>query len=137
MTHLGGCRKFGRRKPRNATAIKESRPMIAEILATGDDNGDVILCCMDYSQEYILGNLLTSDYNSLFRGKVYADVKKGLRDKSSDIICRYCERYAYEAAPLRRLYHLYINQLENSRVLNLFHRFARIPVVLSKQIGGR
>ena len=29
-------------------------------------NGDVILCCMDYGLQHVLGNLLLSDYEPLF-----------------------------------------------------------------------
>jgi hypothetical protein len=32
-------------------------------------NGDVVLCCMDYSLKHIIGNLLTGDYESLFRSE--------------------------------------------------------------------
>ena len=39
-------------------------------------NGDVLLCCMDYGMEYVLGNLLTDDYQSLFRSPVMLNVKK-------------------------------------------------------------
>lgn len=57
-------------------------------------NGDVVLCCMDYGMKHILGNLLSSDYNSLFLSKEFLLVKEGLKNDSLDILCRYCEEFA-------------------------------------------
>ena len=57
-------------------------------------NGDVALCCMDYGLKHVLGNLLSSGYDSLFSGKEFLFVKEGLKDDSLDILCRYCEEYA-------------------------------------------
>jgi radical SAM protein with 4Fe4S-binding SPASM domain len=55
-------------------------------------NGAVVLCCMDYGLEYKLGNLLTDDYESLFKSENYLKIKNGLKDNSYDILCRHCER---------------------------------------------
>lgn len=54
-------------------------------------NGDVILCCMDYGMRHVLGNLFTSEYESLFSGEEFRGLVKGLDDESMDILCRYCE----------------------------------------------
>lgn len=54
-------------------------------------NGDVLLCCMDYSQEHVIGNLLTDSYEDLFKSPEYLKVMEGLKDENSDIICRKCE----------------------------------------------
>ena len=65
-------------------------------------NGDVVLCCNDYSQKHILGNLFSSDYESLFKSDEYIKVLKGLKDDSLDILCRYCFLYARRSnLPLR------------------------------------
>jgi sulfatase maturation enzyme AslB (radical SAM superfamily) len=57
-------------------------------------NGDVVLCCNDYGMKHVLGNLLESNYDSLFTGEVYQRVSEGLADDSMDILCRYCEMFA-------------------------------------------
>jgi len=54
-------------------------------------NGDVVLCCLDWSLKHVLGNLLVSDYGSLFKSEEFLKIIKGLKDDSSDILCRYCE----------------------------------------------
>jgi len=54
-------------------------------------NGDVILCCMDYSQEHVLGNLITDSYEDLFQSDEYKRVMNGLEDETIDIKCRQCE----------------------------------------------
>jgi hypothetical protein len=61
-------------------------------------NGDVILCCNDYGMKHVLGNLMKSNYDSLFSGEVYKKVTEGLLDDSIDILCRYCETFAEQVA---------------------------------------
>lgn len=56
-------------------------------------NGEVALCCMDWGLEYILGNLLISDYRSLFRNREFSVIEKGMRNEGIDIICRRCDLY--------------------------------------------
>lgn len=59
-------------------------------------NGDVVLCCMDYGMKHRLGNLLASDYHSLFRSEEYIKLQRGLTDDSLDILCRHCDQLATE-----------------------------------------
>ncbi|HPZ07696.1 MAG TPA: radical SAM protein [Candidatus Eremiobacteraeota bacterium] len=54
-------------------------------------NGDVLLCCMDYGMQHILGNILTSDYRSLFKNSEFYKLLKGMNNDKMDILCRYCE----------------------------------------------
>jgi len=54
-------------------------------------NGDVVLCCMDYGLKHILGNLLLTDYESLFSGEAFKRIQQGLDDDSRDVLCRYCD----------------------------------------------
>jgi sulfatase maturation enzyme AslB (radical SAM superfamily) len=54
-------------------------------------NGDVLLCCMDYSQEHVIGNLLHGTYEGLFTSPEYLRVMDGLKDDTKEIKCRYCE----------------------------------------------
>lgn len=54
-------------------------------------NGDVVLCCMDYSVDHVIGNLLTDSYDDLFKSEEYMRVMDGLKDDDSDILCRKCE----------------------------------------------
>lgn len=53
-------------------------------------NGDISLCCMDFSLKDIIGNLSVQNYEDLFQGLEYMKVKKGLTDESLNILCRYC-----------------------------------------------
>jgi len=54
-------------------------------------NGDVVLCCMDYGLQNILGNLLKSDYESLFHNEQYEKIRKKMKAQDSDLICRNCD----------------------------------------------
>src|SRR5262249_22975036 len=38
-------------------------------------NGDVVLCCMDYALKHVIGNLLTGDYESLFRSEEVSRIR--------------------------------------------------------------
>lgn len=61
-------------------------------------NGDVVLCCMDWGMQHVLGNLLMCEYVDLFTGKEFLKVKQGLQCASADILCKYCDVFTYEAA---------------------------------------
>lgn len=55
-------------------------------------NGDVVLCCMDYSLKHRLGNLLEQDYYDVFTGLgslMAENVRPGYSDKS---LCKSCDR---------------------------------------------
>jgi len=54
-------------------------------------NGDVVLCCMDWNLKHILGNLLKTNYRSLFKSKEFKNILKELKENSSNILCRTCE----------------------------------------------
>jgi radical SAM protein with 4Fe4S-binding SPASM domain len=49
-------------------------------------NGDVYLCCMDFSLKHKLGNLLETHYDNLDRSEVF----RLSNNEYSDIICRKC-----------------------------------------------
>jgi MoaA/NifB/PqqE/SkfB family radical SAM enzyme len=53
-------------------------------------NGDVVLCCMDWSAEYVLGNLKRDSFEDLYRSETFRRVLRGLRDPSIDLLCRTC-----------------------------------------------
>jgi sulfatase maturation enzyme AslB (radical SAM superfamily) len=81
---------------------KLSEPVISAARSTGKlrcdriranvllPNGDVVLCCMDWSAEYILGNLKRDRYEDLHRSETYRHVLRGLKDPSVHLLCRTC-----------------------------------------------
>lgn len=54
-------------------------------------NGDTVLCCKDWSMNYVLGNLCDCGYDELFQSKTYHEVIKKMRSENDDILCRNCE----------------------------------------------
>lgn len=55
-------------------------------------NGDVVLCCMDYGMDHVLGNLLKMDYEDLYCGQEYKNILANLNnDKKEEVLCRYCD----------------------------------------------
>jgi hypothetical protein len=72
-------------------------------------NGDVVICCMDYSVKHKIGNLIEGDYFSLFSSRGMGDlhaenIKPGYSDKT---ICKSCSRaIRYEIVPEQRQYWL-------------------------------
>ncbi len=56
-------------------------------------NGDVVLCCMDYSVKHKIGNLLTDDYFDLFKSEAMASlITNNMQYGNTDSICRKCTR---------------------------------------------
>jgi hypothetical protein len=53
-------------------------------------NGDVVLCCMDWSAEHVLGNLKRDRFEDLYRSETFRRVLRGLRQPGVDILCRTC-----------------------------------------------
>jgi MoaA/NifB/PqqE/SkfB family radical SAM enzyme len=65
-------------------------------------NGDVVLCCMDWSAEYVLGNLKRDRFEDLYRSETFRRVLRGLRKPGVDLLCRTCE-FAQPGAAKDRL----------------------------------
>lgn len=60
-------------------------------------NGDVTLCCMDYGQKHIIGNLLSDSYNDLFKSENFLKLVEINRSKkySENSLCKSCESAKY------------------------------------------
>jgi radical SAM protein with 4Fe4S-binding SPASM domain len=54
-------------------------------------NGDVVLCCQDFGQTVILGNLLLDSFESLHQGEQWMSYQEKMKAQDSDLICRECE----------------------------------------------
>jgi len=55
-------------------------------------DGSVILCCMDYGMQHVLGNLVTQNYEDLFLGEEYHRLQAAIEESKSSILCRKCVR---------------------------------------------
>lgn len=53
-------------------------------------NGDVLLCCMDYKQKYIIGNLLKETFVDMYTRKPYMKYMNDMRKNNSVLLCRRC-----------------------------------------------
>jgi radical SAM protein with 4Fe4S-binding SPASM domain len=53
-------------------------------------NGDIQLCCMDYSLQNTIGNLGTMTWDELHQSENYLKIKNGMKN-GENIICRNCE----------------------------------------------
>jgi hypothetical protein len=82
-------------------------------------NGTVILCCMDYGMEHILGNLVEQNWCEIVNGEEFKRVESGMFDEHSSILCRKCPvakpRRQYSAGNL-----LAPNAIRTSRILSEF-----------------
>ena len=52
-------------------------------------NGDVVLCCMDWSAEHVLGNLKRDRFEDLYRSETFRRVLRGLKKPRVDMLT-YC-----------------------------------------------
>jgi sulfatase maturation enzyme AslB (radical SAM superfamily) len=53
-------------------------------------DGTVLLCCMDYGMEHVLGNLFTDTYESIYNSEEYNNVLLNMRTSKELILCRTC-----------------------------------------------
>jgi len=52
-------------------------------------NGSILLCCMDYGMEVILGNLLEMSYEGIFTSRPFNALQTAL-DGDQEVLCRHC-----------------------------------------------
>ncbi len=53
-------------------------------------DGTVLLCCMDYNMDHVLGNLQLQEYDELFSGDAARAVRMSLESEERPSICRRC-----------------------------------------------
>jgi radical SAM protein with 4Fe4S-binding SPASM domain len=91
-------------------------------------NGDVLLCSNDYGMKHILGNLISSSYDSLFGGNELQKIRRGQQNESVDILCRNCENFVYNVDSLAKFtnfpyqvdrYFYYLKDLHNVENLKI------------------
>jgi radical SAM protein with 4Fe4S-binding SPASM domain len=111
-TRAGNRRLEGGQLPRRRQGRIECRMFMRHNVLL--PNGDVAPCCMDYGLQHVLGKLLSGDYEALFRSDEFSRVRKGLKDESQEILCRYCEARAYR---VKRLAGIADRALEKLRAL--------------------
>lgn len=72
----------------NTSIICRKHRMNANVLLP---NGDLYLCCMDYSLNEKLGNLSCQEYCDILKGPELSSVYSRMLDKNGMILCRNCE----------------------------------------------
>lgn len=54
-------------------------------------DGTLLLCCMDYGMQHVLGNLLDNTYDEIMNGTEMKKVKEGIDgEESIELLCRKC-----------------------------------------------
>ena len=53
-------------------------------------NGDVLLCCMDWGMQHVLGNLLEQSYEDIRNGNELNYVKSSLQNGNKHVLCSNC-----------------------------------------------
>jgi radical SAM protein with 4Fe4S-binding SPASM domain len=69
-------------------------------------NGDVTLCCMDFGQKHVIGNLFQDSFEDLSKSDEYLKVMAGHEDESIDSLCRTCHPYGQPANWFQRNYEI-------------------------------
>ena len=74
----------------------------------------------------------------MFQGEEFLRIKKGLKDDSLDIICRYCEMFAYDGGLLAAFFNPFFYFLENAKkiqnIADLYRLFWLINIKLLRRI---
>lgn len=67
-------------------------------------NGELILCCMDYSIQHKLGNLLKMSWEEIIKSENWNTVFKAMEDETLPLLCRKCAAaVSVESLPAFRL----------------------------------
>lgn len=69
-------------------------------------DGTIVLCCMDYALEHVLGNLLEKSYEEILDSPEAKRIQKEMQKDEVDILCRNCTN-ARSVQELYEDYHLY------------------------------
>jgi len=121
VTRAGNVKVKSRSDPRRKKgAIGCRRNLCWNVLLP---NGDVLLCSSDYGMQHVLGNLLLSDYDSLFYSEEFFKVKKGLSDESTDILCRHCDTFVYNKGFFQKPFYYWQKIINNVSSLHNFSYF--------------
>lgn len=62
-------------------------------------NGIVVLCCMDYGLEHVLGNLLIQDWDEILCGKEFLLYESGMENEKLPSLCRKCPAAVQKGDP--------------------------------------
>ena len=54
-------------------------------------NGDVSMCCMDFSLQHIVGNLVRDDYYDLYKSEAHNKIVAGMYVDEMNSMCRICD----------------------------------------------
>lgn len=55
-------------------------------------DGSIVICCMDFGMEHVLGNLLDVSYNEILCSEEYTNIKESMNcNNDKTILCRRCE----------------------------------------------
>jgi radical SAM protein with 4Fe4S-binding SPASM domain len=87
-------------------------------------NGDVSLCGQDYGLQNILGNLLKTDYVSLFQSDTFKKIREKMKSHDSDIICRNCHEAMPESELIerRKIKNDYVNDKTALSIIHLYQK---------------
>lgn len=78
-------------------------------------DGTIVLCCMDYGMEHVLGNLLEQGYEDILYSEEAKKVRDGLKGKNNCTLCRNCTnaRTIYELYNEFELYRNWVKTLQS------------------------
>jgi hypothetical protein len=54
-------------------------------------DGSLTLCCFDFSQRHVIGNLLTQTWEEIRNGPALAGIRAAMASEDGDVLCRTCE----------------------------------------------
>ncbi len=106
-------------------------------------DGRVVLCCMDYGLQHVLGNLLHQSWEEIHRSEEALRVIRGMKDPSLHTLCRSCvnAKNIHEVYDEYRLYHdwtrgLLKNEDEKAKDLAAYHDWVDKLERQNEQLAG-
>ena len=87
-------------------------------------NGAMVLCCMDYGLQHVLGNLVQQTYDEIVYSDEYVRVEKAMDDDTIPLLCRSCATaWDKSASRKKSIYNLLVgNAIKVGRYLGQVHK---------------
>ncbi len=90
-TRAGNVTPLVQLTPERKTGLLKCRPGPALDRNILLPDGSLTLCCMDFGQRHVIGNLLESSWDEIRNGKPLAAIRAAMAGENDDVLCRTCE----------------------------------------------
>lgn len=87
-------------------------------------DGTMLICCMDYGMNHVIGNLIKQGWKDIINGEEYKKIERGCDDTTISLLCRGCTEARCKTNPKERYNHLSgSNAIKASRAIEYLKKY--------------